>query len=442
MNISKTQLDPLNAEINITLDQADFQPKVDSILLDYKKKANIPGFRKGQVPMGMIKKQYGKSVLVEEINKLLQGHLNTYLTEEKLSVLGNPLPKVLTESFDWNAASLSFAFEIGLSPEFEVSLKTKKAVTSYKLEADKKMVNDQILSIRNQYGKITPTKQVTATSEITGLFKDDAVGIDKKTTITLDQLKSKKAKNAIEDAAVGTTVQLETKGLFKEDTTAASAFGLEATTASDLKGEVSFTIQEINERTPAALDKDLFDKLFGEGVVKTEKELAQKIKEDAEKQFEQQADQKLLNDVTEALIAHNSFDLPAAFLTKWIQSSGEKPLTAEEAKIEYEKSEQGLRYQLIEAKIIEDNKLQVSFEDLKSFAKELIKTQMAQYGQLDPKEEELDGIAARVLSNQEEVKRLSEQMMSQKLITLYKEKANLKEKSLSYDAFVKEVYGA
>ena len=140
MNISKTQLDPLNAEINITLDQADFQPKVDSILLDYKKKANIPGFRKGQVPMGMIKKQYGKSVLVEEINKLLQGHLNTYLTEEKLSVLGNPLPKVLTESFDWNAASLSFAFEIGLSPEFEVSLKTKKAVTSYKLEADKKMV--------------------------------------------------------------------------------------------------------------------------------------------------------------------------------------------------------------------------------------------------------------------------------------------------------------
>jgi trigger factor len=146
--------------------------------------------------------------------------------------------------------------------------------------------------------------------------------------------------------------------------------------------------------------------------------------------------------VTEALIAHNSFDLPAAFLTKWIQSSGEKPLTAEEAKIEYEKSEQGLRYQLIEAKIIEDNKLQVSFEDLKSFAKELIKTQMAQYGQLDPKEEELDGIAARVLSNQEEVKRLSEQMMSQKLITLYKEKANLKEKSLSYDAFVKEVYGA
>jgi len=363
MNISKTQLDPLNAEIKITLDQADFQPKVDTILLDYKKKANIPGFRKGQVPMGLIKKQYGKSVLVEEINKLLQGHLNTYLTEEKLSVLGNPLPKVLTENFDWNASSLSFDFEIGLSPEFEVSLKTKKAVTSYKLEADKKMVNDQILSIRNQYGKITPTKQVNAIAEITGLFKDEAAGIDKKTTITLDQLKAKKAKTALEGAAVGTVVQIEAKGLFKEDAMAASAFGLEAATANDLKGEVSFTIQEINERTPAALDKDLFDKLFGEGVVKTEKELAQKIKEDAEKQFEQQADQKLLNDVTEALIENTSFNLPATFLTKWIQSSGETPLTAEEAKVEYEKSEQGLRYQLIEAKIIEDNKLQVTFED-------------------------------------------------------------------------------
>ena len=442
MNISKKQLDTLNAEINITLDQADYQPKVDTILADYKKTANVPGFRKGHVPMGMIKKQYGKSVLVEEVNKLIQERLNNYLTEQKLSILGNPLPKELADNFDWNAASLSFDFEIGLAPEFEVNLKTKKAVTSYKVTADKKMIDDQILSIRKQYGKITPAKAVTATAEITGTFTDETAGIEKKTTIGLEDIKAKKAKTALEGAAVGAAISLDAKGLFKEEGKAAAAFGLEAATAKDYKGLVSFTIEEINERTPADLNQELFDKLFGKDSVSSEKELAAKIKEDAEKQFEQQADQKLLNDVTEALIADTKFDLPGEFLTKWIQSSGEKPLTAEEAKAEYERSEQGLRYQLIEGKIIEANELQVNFEDLKTFAKGLIKTQMAQYGQLDPKEEELDGIAARVLSNQEEVKRLSEQMMSEKLMKLYKEKANLKEKSLSYDAFVKEVYGA
>jgi trigger factor len=348
----------------------------------------------------------------------------------------------LSETFDWNAATLSFDFEIGLSPEFDVSLKTKKAITSYKVEADKKMVADQILSIRKQYGKITPEKTVSDNSEITGTFVSEAAGIDKKTTITLDQLKAKKAITSLRGAEVGASISLDTKGLFKEEATVAGAFGLEAAEAKDLKTTVVFTIEEINERTPAALDQELFDKLFGKDLVSSEKELGQKIKEDAEKQFVQQADQKLLNDVTEALIAQTKFDLPSEFLTKWIQSSGEKPLTEEEAKAEYERSEQGLRYQLIEAKIIEENKLQVSFDDLKSFAKDLIKEQMAQYGQLDPKDEELDGIAARVLSNQEEVKRLSEQMMSQKLITLYKEKANLKEKALSYEDFVKEVYGA
>ena len=143
--------------------------------------------------MGMIKKQYGKSVLVEEVNKLLQEKLNSYLTEEKLSILGNPLPKVLSETFDWNADTLSFDFELGLSPEFEVSLKTKKSVTNYKVEADKKMVADQVLSIRKQYGKISPEKAVTASSEITGLFFSEEAGIDKKTTITLDQFKSKKS---------------------------------------------------------------------------------------------------------------------------------------------------------------------------------------------------------------------------------------------------------
>jgi trigger factor len=185
----------------------------------------------------------------------------------------------------------------------------------------------------------------------------------------------------------------------------------------------------------------LFDKLFGPDSVKSVKELKERIKEDSEKQFEQQSDQKLLNDVTEYFIDNTKFELPSGFLTKWIQMTGEEPISEEQAVEEYAKSEKGLRYQLIEGKIIRDNELQVQFDELKEFSKGFIRSQMAQFGQLDPKEEELDSIAARVLGNQDEVKRLSEQLMSQKLLNLYKEKANLKTKEVTYENFVKEVYG-
>ena len=189
----------------------------------------------------------------------------------------------------------------------------------------------------------------------------------------------------------------------------------------------------------ADLDQELFDKLFGKDVVTSVTELKEKIKEDAEKQFAQQGDQKLLNDVTEYLVENTKFDLPAEFLQKWMQTAGEEEMAAEEAKEEYEKSEKSLRYQLIEGKLIEKHKLQVTFEDLKDYSKEMIKAQMAQFGQMNPSDEELDDIAARILSNQEEVKRLSEQLMSQKLLNLYKEKANLKTKEITYENFVKEV---
>ena len=162
---------------------------------------------------------------------------------------------------------------------------------------------------------------------------------------------------------------------------------------------------------------------------------------DADKQFAQQADQKLLNDVTEYLIENTKFDLPAEFLQKWMQTAGEEPMDADQAKEEYEKSEKSLRYQLIEGKLIEDYKIQVTIEDIKGFTKDRIKEQMAQFGQMNPTDEELENIAARVLSNQEEARRVSEQLMSQKLLNLFKEKANLKAKEVTYDNFIKEVYG-
>ena len=440
MNIQKEQIDELNAIVKVAITKDDYSDKVDKILKDYKKQANIPGFRKGQVPMGLIKKQYGKAVLVDEVNKLLQDNLNKYLTEEKLDVLGNPLPKQ-QDNFNWEAEDFSFEFELGLAPNFEVSLKTKKPVTHYKIVADKKMIDEQVERIRKQYGKLISKSEAGKNDELTGTFRNEGEEIDNKSTLEMSKLKSKKAINSLIGKKPGDTVVLKTKGLFEEDYLLSGALGIQRDQAAKLNIEVSFTIEEINERESANLDQDLFDKLFGKDVIKSEKDLRDRIKEDSEKQFEQQSDQKLLNDITERLIETIKFDLPTGFLKKWIQTTGEKSLTEEEANDEYEKSEKGLRYQLIEGKIIKDNGIEIQFDELKEFAKGFIKSQMAQYGQLNPQEEELDNIAARVMSNQEEVKRLSEQLMSQKLLTLYKEKANLKKKEVTYDNFVKEVYG-
>jgi len=440
MNIQKEQIDELNAIVKVAITKEDYSDKVDKILKDYKKQANIPGFRKGQVPMGLIKKQYGKAVLVDEVNKLLQDNLNKYLTEEKLDVLGNPLPKQ-QDNFNWEAEDFSFEFELGLAPNFEVTLKTKKPVTHYKIVADKKMIDEQVERIRKQYGKLISKSEAGKNDELTGVFRNEEEEIDHKSNLEMSKVKSKKAIDSLLGKKAGDTVILKTKGLFKEDYLLSGALGIQREKVEKLNIEVSFTIEEINERESADLDQELFDKLFGKDAITSEKGLRERIKEDSEKQFEQQADQKLLNDVTERLIETIKFDLPAGFLKKWIQTTGEKSLSEEEANDEYEKSEKGLRYQLIEGKIIKDNGIEIQFDELKEFAKGFIKSQMAQYGQLNPQEEELDNIASRVLGNQEEVKRLSEQLMSQKLLALYKEKANLKKKEVTYDNFVKEVYG-
>lgn len=439
MEIKRENIDELNAVIKVEIKKEDYNPKVEKILKDYRKTANIPGFRKGHVPMGMVKKQYGQSVLVDEVNKLLQESLNKYITEEKIEVLGNPLPKD-QENFDWEQDDYSFEFELGLSPKFEVDLNTKKPITQYQIVADDAMIENQIKTIQKQYGKLVPKEEVEEGDVVAGNFKNEEEGIENTTTLPLEKLKGKRNLNKFVGAKVGDTVSLKTKGLFEDDHDLTEFLKVEHDKAHDLDVEVSFEITEVNKQELAELDQELFDKLFGEGNVNTVEELKGKIKEDAENQFKQQSDQQLLNDITERLIETTSFDLPGEFLQKWIQVSGEKQLTAEEAKEEYEKSEKGLRFQLIEGKLVQENDLQVKFEEIKEITKERIKMQMAQFGQTDPSEKDLEDITARVLSSEEEVKKLSEQVMNQKLLDFYKEKANLDKKEMTYENFVKEVY--
>lgn len=438
MDIKKKDIDALNAVVTVDIKKEDYQDKVNKVLNNYRKTANVPGFRKGHIPMGMVQKQYGQSVLAEEVNKLLQEGLQKFMTEEKLDVLGNPLPRNET-AVDWNSDDFTFQFDLGMAPKFDVDV-TKKSVSNYKVVADKKMLDNQVKTIRKQYGKLTKKDTVAKGDEITGTFTNEAEGIDKSTTVELDSLKGKKQITALMGAKVGDVVTLKTKGLFADDHDNQKHLGVAQDKAHSLDIEVSFKIEELNTREMADLNQELFDKLFGKDIVKSEEELKAKIKEDAEKQFEQQSDQKMLNDVVESLIENTKFDLPKEFLEKWIQVSSEKPMTEEEAKAEYERSEKGLRYQLIEGKLRAENNLQATFEELKDYSRQMIKGQMAQFGQMDPSDEELDNIAARIMSNEEEVKKISEQLNTNKLMQYFKENAKLKTKEVTYEKFIKEAY--
>jgi len=439
MNITKENVDALNAVVKVEISTEDYRGKVDKILQDYRKKADVPGFRKGHVPMGMIRKQYEKSVMIDEVNKLLQESLNNYLIEEKLDILGNPLPK-MQEDFSWDAENYAFEFELGLAPDFEVNLDTKKAIKQYNIVADDELLDKEVENLQKRFGKIITQDAVEENSNIAVTFVNEEKEINKKSTIELGSIRTKTNQKKFIGKKVGDVVEVKTKGLFDDDHKLMGALGLSHDEVHGLDIVVAATIEEINYTELAEVNQELFDKVFGEGKVTSEEELREKIKEDAEKQFQTQADQQLLNAITEYLIENTKFDLPAEFLKKWLAVAGENPMTAEEAGAEYDRSEKGLRYQLIEGKILKDNNLQITYDDLKEYTKGFVKAQMAQYGQLNPEEKELDDIAQRVLSNQDEAKRLQEQLVSQKLLDFYKENMTFKAKEVNYETFVKEVY--
>ncbi|HLT49561.1 MAG TPA: trigger factor, partial [Aequorivita sp.] len=275
MNITKKDIDKLNAVLTVEVSKEDYSGNVEKVLNNYRKTANIPGFRKGHIPMGMVKKQYGKAVLVEEVNKVLQEALHKFLTEEKLDILGNPLPKNESE-INWEADDYSFEFELGLTPEFNVDVKGKE-VLQYKIVADDEMLNNQVKTIRKQYGKLISKKKVEKGDEITGTFTSTEKEIEKKTTLSTDEIAGKKQLESLIGAKVGDTVILKTKGMFADDHDNQKYLGVAHDDTHGLDIEVSFKIEEVNKREMAELNQELFDKLFGEAKVTSEKELKEKI---------------------------------------------------------------------------------------------------------------------------------------------------------------------
>ena len=440
MDISKTDIDQLNSVINMTIDRKDYEKKVGSVLSDYRKNANIPGFRKGHVPMGMIKKQYEKAVIADEVNKLLRENLDKYIKDEKLELLGNPIPKASKEDLDWEASQLNFEFELGLAPKFDIKLNVLKKVVCYEIEPEKKMIQEQIIHLQKQYGKLVSQKKIEKGYEITAQFRNQEVELETMVNFSIEDIKSKKLILALNDAKTGAILSFPAKRLFKDNGTAKRLLSVDDNKLEDIfKVDVTIELKEINERILADLNQELFDKLYEPGTVSSVKDLEEKIKVGLQTQFEPQANQKLMNDISEVIVGKTKFKLPVDFLKKWIQTSAKEPMTKEEAINEFNKSEKGIRYQLIEGKIISENELNITFEELKDFTAIMVQKQMLQYGQT-PEKEKLDEIVSNIMSNQEETRRISEQLMGDKMLNFYKDKAPLKTKKIGFDAFIKQAY--
>ena len=438
MKITLNKKNKLNGIISIEIDKNDYEQKVNDVLKRYSKTAKIPGFRKGFVPIGLVKKQYGNAVKVDEINKLLDSSLKKYIQDEKLDILGGPIPH-MDNDINWDSEIINFDFEIGYTPEFKINLKPKKPILKYEVKADKKMVDGQIKNIQSQYGKLISKPKVENNSEITANFNCTTDEINNSSMFKTESLKPSFLKRII-GLKVGNELTEIGSKIFKENYELSRNLKIELEKAKKFKSEVSIKIEEINEREMADLDQDLFDKVFGKNSVKSVTEMKNKLSEDFVKQFQNQVDQKLMNDTIEYLIESTKINLPSEFLIKWMKLSSENKISIDEAKSEYEKSEKGMKYQLIESKIIIDNDLQVNFEDLKSFTTDLIKNQMLQYGQAIPDEKEVDGIVARVMSNKDEIKRLTEQLTSTRILNFFKDNFNYKTKKVSYDEYIKEAY--
>ena len=440
MDIKRVALDTVNETIVMTVVHMDYKGQVAKRINEKMPLATVKGFRKGAVPKDLVEKQYGRVIKVEEVTKVVDLALERFVQSERLNLLGTPLFK-MNENFSWDAEELVFEYEIGLVPSFTLDLEAKNDIVKYVVSADEKLIEGQVARIQKQFGVAVPQDVVVAGSDLTGIFTNEAEGIGNTTTISLDVFKDKSTSEKFLGKKVGDVVTLNTKGLFEDDHQLMDFLKVGHDAVHGLEIEVDFTIEAITISELAELNQELFDKLFGAGTIASLDELKAKIKEDAEIQFAQQADQKLLADVQDFLIESTKFDLPSAFLKKWLQTVGEKKLSPEEAEIEYTRSERGLRFQLIEGRAMATSDIKVTFEDLKAFTTKSIRQQMAQFGQTNPTDEEVQGIVARVLSNQDEVKRLSEQVVGEKMLDLFKEKANPTTKEVTYDEFIAASYG-
>jgi trigger factor len=446
MEVTKESVDNLNALLKVKVEASDYQNQVSTTLEGYRKQANIPGFRKGKVPMGLIKKQYGRSVLAEELNKLVSENLYKFIQDENLDILGNPLPKEDDEvkgDFD-QPDTFEFTYEIGLSPEIDVKLSGRNKYEYTKVKIDDDLVNKQISDLRRRYGKLVSTDEVGEKDMVLGQFVEldenkeiKEGGIMHSSTISMEFVEDKKSAKQLLGKKVGDKVVLDPYKVSKGGQDTAAMLGIKEEELEGISNQFEFTINEVKKMELAELNQELFDKLFGEGAVKSEDEMKAKVIADLEEMFSKDSDKILTRRITNDLMEKTTVELPDNFLKRWIQASQKEPISMEDIEKDYENYAKGIRWQLIQNAIFKKNEIKVEREETINYTKNLLINQYAQYGIPAPEDKELEASAMQVLSNQEEAQRITDMLAEDKLTDYFKNTVKLADKEVSYDEYMK-----
>ena len=445
MKIKQNKVDNLMSTIDVDVVSADYVDKVDKVLKDYRKTLALPGFRKGKTPMGIINKKYRASVVAEEVSKLIQDNLYEYIKSNKLRILGSPMP-LEEKEIDWeNSDKFKFTYEIGLAPDFDINITQKDKLNYYNITVNDALIKKYCDDIAKRNGKMnsvnTSVEGDLLFCNIQQLDSEGVIildGINSDATVSMEYMSNEKIKKIFVGVKVGAKFSLDVKKAFSNHHDLSAMLNISKDKLNSLTvSEFMFEVKSISRLVPAKLDLDLFNKVYGEGKVNNIKQFKDKIKEEAESQFLVESDRMLKNDVVKYLLNKLSLDMPDEFLKRWLIKTSEQPITMELLDSQYELYAKSLQWQLIENKILENHKIKVTQEDVLSYTKNLVVNQMKQYGQSAPKEDQLIEIAKNILKNDEENKKIYDQIFDQRTLSVYKEKFKLKKKSISYDDFVK-----
>lgn len=446
MNITRENIDDLNAVLKVKIDKTDYEEKVETVLKDYRKKANIKGFRPGMVPIGMIKKMYGKAVQIDEINKVVSESIQKYITDEKLELLGDPLPKIdEQEKIDFDTQEdFTFSFEIGLTPPVEVNLTKKNKVNEYEIAIDDKMKKEYLENYTRRYGELRKADQTEEKDVIKG--KIEAIDIDgnvipegpavEETSLGIDIIKDKKIKEEFIGKSIGDAIDFDLKKAYPNDTEIAGILHKKKEEVENLEGNYRFTLNDISRFYPAEPGKELFDKIFGEGVVNTEEEFMKKIEEEIAVNLKRESEFKLMMDIKALAMEKTDIRLPEEFLKRWLLRINEKT-TEEQIEKEFDSFRKDLKWQLIRNKIAGDNGVKISEEELQKEAENLTRYQFQQYGLFYATEEQIANYAKETLKRDEDAKRIADKILEEKVIVLMKELVKIENKSVTIEEFNK-----
>ncbi|MFO0358342.1 MAG: trigger factor [Sphingobacteriaceae bacterium] len=443
MNITKKDIDSLNAEITISVTPTDYEPKIKEGIKKVQRQAAMPGFRPGKVPEGLIKKQYGTQIMVDEINKLLNDSIYKFIEENKLDILGNPLPKQETPVDFENQKDFEFTYQIGLAPQFDVQLSNSVSFNYKTVKIDDELVEKYVKDVRRNYGK--PVNPEVATDkdvvfvDINELDETGAIkagGVYKSTSIGLDRMKNEPAKEKLIGVKKEDKIIVNANDLYETALDKSVSLGIDKEVAENFNANLQLTVKNIARLEDAELDQDLFDKIYGPGTVTTEEEFRNKIKHELGLMFQVDADRFLQQEIEKTLVEKLGLALPDSFLKRWLMAVNEKPISEEQLEKEYPMYAKSMQWKLIENKIIKNNNIVVTPEEATDEAKAYIRSEYAKYGQ-QAEEEEVNKIAATLLSKEKEAQKIFENMYTRKVLELVKSTCSLNTKEVSYDDFFK-----